>query len=122
MVSQRAHLPSCGHYRAWWGMAPASPSYQPSEKIIAANGCLEAAFNDGRPAELAVISGPDDIGHTWKTFYRVVRRHVLEVISEDIPPSGRIQAAKLSDCTTLTDVGGQIGADACHPAGPAYSP
>ncbi len=120
MVAQRQKLPSCGHYRAWWGMVPAAPTYRPSPGVLAANACLRSAFEAGRPAELTVTGGPDDVGHTGKSFYRVVGRHTLEVIWEDIPPNGPIEAASLSDCTTLTDVNGQIGAIDCHPAHPRY--
>jgi hypothetical protein len=69
---------------------------------------------------LTVTAGPDDIAHTFQSFYRVVGRHVLEVIFEDIPPSGPIQASKLSDCTALPDANGQIQAADCHPPYPSY--
>jgi hypothetical protein len=98
------------------------PPPPPTTKVVAANTCLSTAFQSGHPAELTVTNGPDDIGHTGKTFYRVVRPHTLDVIWEDIPPSGPIQAAELSDCTTLTVAHGQIGADSCHPTYPTYSP
>ena len=120
MVSQRSKLSSCGHYQAWWGQIPAPPTYRPSAAVLAANRCLTAAFDAGRPAELTVSSGPDDIQHTGKSFYRVVGLRSMEVIWEDIPPSGPIRAAKLSNCKTLTDVNGQIGASDCHPSGPVY--
>ena len=101
-------------------MIPPPPSYRPNATVLAANECLHSAFDHGRPAELTVTGGPDDIGHTAKTFYRVVGLRTLEVIWEDIPPSGPIQAAKLSDCSTLTDENGQIGASGCHPSQPTY--
>ena len=63
-------------------------NYRPGEKVLAANRCLLSSFDDGRPAELIVTGGPDDIGHTGVAFYRVVGRHRLDVIWEDIPPSG----------------------------------
>jgi hypothetical protein len=69
---------------------------------------------------LTVDSGPDDIGHTLRSFYRVVRPHTAEVIFEDIPPSGPINADKLSDCPMLTNLNGPIEATNCHPSTPSY--
>ena len=91
-----------------------SPTYRPSAAVQAANQCLGSAFSQGQPAELTVSGGPDDVGHRFRSFYRIVGPHTLEVIWEDIPPSGPIQASKLSDCTTLTDINGRIGGDDCH--------
>lgn len=120
MVSHRSKLPSCGHYYVPWSQIPTPISHRPSAAVLQANHCLSAAFYAGRPAELTVSGGPDDIQHTSKTFYRVVGLHRMEIIWEDIPKEGPIQASKLSDCATLTDVNGQIGADNCHPPYPTY--
>jgi hypothetical protein len=102
-------------------MIPAARMPPPDGSVLAANRCLSRAFNEGRPAELTVTGGPDDIGHTSRSFFRVVGPNTLEIIWEDIPPHGPIEAARLSDCKALTDVNGQIWAKDCHPTYPVYS-
>jgi hypothetical protein len=69
---------------------------------------------------LTVDSGPDDIGHTLRSLYRVVRPHTAEVIFEDIPRAGPINADELSDCPTLTNLNGPIEATNCHSSTPSY--
>ena len=118
MVAHRTRLPSCGHYRDRWSMIPPPADYRPPPVEEAADRCLLAAFTDGRPAELTVSGGPDDIGHTARTFLRVVGLRTVDVIWEDIPPHGRIEAAELTGCTVLTYDHGRLDAARCHPNRP----
>ena len=120
MVAHRTPLPSCGHYRDKWTMTAPPADYRPTRAEAAADRCLLAAFTDGRPAELTVSGGPDDIGHTARTFFRVVGRRTVDVIWEDIPPHGRVEAAELTGCNALGEVHGLLEAFDCHPAYPSY--
>jgi hypothetical protein len=102
VVSERVRLTSCGSYKAqpvdYRSLPPQSPTTPIQESV---DRCLLAAYEDGKPAEILVTTPVDDVGSHSILYYRVRGPGLAELIIEDIPSRGRIDA-RVVVCQSLT--------------------
>ena len=105
LVAHRAKLPTCGSYNAQPGPPGTPPPTTPKQTSV--NRCIMAAYQEGRPAEARVTNPPDDTQTVLVLYYRVLGDHRAQLIVEEIPKVGRIDA-RVVDCNGLTETQGQL--------------
>lgn len=105
LVADRVKLPSCGSYDAQPGPPGTPPPTTPQQ--VSVNRCIMTAYQKGRPAEAKVTAPPDDTQAVAVLYFRVLGPHRAQLIVEEVPRIGRIDA-RIVDCAGLTETQGQL--------------
>lgn len=107
LVAHRSRLPSCGAYKALPAVPGAPPRAPTTPQQVSVDHCIIAAYQAGRQAEATVAEPPDDTGSVLVLYYRVLGPGDAQVVIEQIPKVGRIEAW-VSSCRSITTVNGDL--------------
>ena len=105
LVTHRSRLSSCGAYKAEDSLPGTSPTTTPQQGAV--DGCILASIRAGRQAEATVTEPPDDTRTVAVLYFRVIAPGRAEVIIEEIPTRGPIEA-RVTPCRTIEVLNGSL--------------